>query len=74
MMNHSSKLSLGLMVVLSLALAGCNKSDTTPKSATDNKPINQVFGKNYVREIPPSEVKKKEKEMTSSQSEQKQKK
>ncbi|MCE3235032.1 MAG: hypothetical protein K0Q50_1212 [Vampirovibrio sp.] len=58
-------------VVMGLSLfSGCNKSDTGTRSEQE-KPINQTFGKSYVKEIPESKVQQKEVEMTSPQSEKK---
>lgn len=66
------KAGAALMVVAMglTVLSGCNKSGVS-QQANQEKPINQTFGKSYVKEIPQSQVEQKEVEMTSPTSEKK---
>ena len=59
-------------VVMALGvLSGCNKSGVNTSSEEQGKPVNQTFGKSYVKEIPKSDVWQKEVEMTAPTSEKK---
>jgi hypothetical protein len=52
-------------------LSACTRSGGGPESRTDTQQGQQTFGKSYVKEIPESEVKRRETEMTSPQAEDK---
>lgn len=67
----ASVLALAAVVALG-GLSACNKGGMNQGAENQGgQPMNQNFGKSYVKEIPQSEVKKKEAEMTSPQSDEK---
>lgn len=64
-MIKSTALLLATVVALG-GLSACSKSNTSTGASNKNgQPMNQTFGKSYVKEVPQTTVKKKEAEMTS---------
>lgn len=62
-----------LTLLVATTLSACSKGGVSSESSTKNgqQPVNQSFGKSYVKQIPENTVRQKEVEMTSPESEKK---
>lgn len=68
-MKSIALLMIGLVAIS--GLSACARTGAGPESKSETQQGQQTFGKSYVKEIPESEVKRQETEMTSPKAEDK---